>query len=881
MSQWTNSAQKTFDDYCVRTRQSLAGTGADAEEVIDDLRRHIQEEINSSKLSVVTGDDMQRILRRVGEPVNGDEPQTRSQAPQPPAQERRKWRRPGWILFALGVVAPAITIGFELATGISAGVLFDPLPTWFHVLAVALVPGVNLWMWRAGRAGESKRSRLLGWLNGAAIGVCIYYAALYLPFSPLASVAVIYFGAGLIPLGPYLALIATPLLRRSYRLQVGMDKLSGLGAGLGIALAGLVALQMPTALTYYGLSKAASDDPDIMRSGVRVLRTVGDRELMLRACYGMLRRPGVEFDLVATIASGNHRVTAEEARTAYYRATGKPFNSVPPPSLYTRFGRWSALEQEFTWDDALGGETVAGRVKGLSLQSSRLDAIVEPDAVWGYCEWTLEFRNASPQQREARAQIALPPGGVVSRLTLWVNGVEREAAFAGRSQVREAYQKVAVVQRRDPVLVTTCGPDRVLMQCFPVPPNGGTMKVRLGITAPLALESLERARFVWPRFLERNFGFGGELKHALWMDCPTQPDTECKAFKSEHPNEKVFTLHGSLTDQEFGATATAVAVNRSAEVLSVWTPTRDSDSFIRQTIREKVAPEPSRIVVVVDGSSGMADDASPIADALAKLPETTEATVIIAGDETSVLNDKPQKPTPEFREMIRKRLRSFRFVGGRDNLPALERAWDLASERNDGIALWIHASQPFLLSSADGLRQRMERSSQSTRVIALQVSPGPNRIVEKLDGLRQVGLAPRFADVENDLTRTLVSLNGKTRQFDLVREKVDGSTDVAPSKRASRHVERLWAKDEAVRLSATRKGDEAAKLAAKNQLVTPVSGAVVLETAQQYAENNLKPADPATVPAIPEPGTSVLLGVGVALLLLRKLRRDGDKPQFH
>lgn len=101
--------------------------------------------------------------------------------------------------------------------------------------------------------------------------------------------------------------------------------------------------------------------------------------------------------------------------------------------------------------------------------------------------WTLEFRNDGVPDRETRAQILLPPGGVVSRLTLWANGEEREAAFAGRSKVRAAYQEVAVQQRRDPVLVTTAGPDRVLIQCFPVPRNGGTMKVRLGITAPLLL----------------------------------------------------------------------------------------------------------------------------------------------------------------------------------------------------------------------------------------------------------------------------------------------------------------------------------------------------------------------------------------------------------
>jgi hypothetical protein len=92
---------------------------------------------------------------------------------------------------------------------------------------------------------------------------------------------------------------------------------------------------------------------------------------------------------------------------------------------------------------------------------------VDADGGVGYMEWTLIFRNDSDRQREARAEVQLPPGGVVSRLTLWVNGEEREAAFAGRGQVREAYQKVAIQQRRDPVLVTTAGRDRVLDPMLP------------------------------------------------------------------------------------------------------------------------------------------------------------------------------------------------------------------------------------------------------------------------------------------------------------------------------------------------------------------------------------------------------------------------------
>jgi hypothetical protein len=884
MSQWTDAARQTFERYCTRARQSLAGSGADAEEVVDDLRRHVDEEIRLANLSIVTEEDMQRILNRVGELKSDSKSELppkaqNSSSKNEPQQEGR--RRPGWLLLVLGVIMPTITIGFELVTGISAGVLFDPLPTWFHVFAAALVPVVNLWMWRAGRDQNPKHARLLGRFNGFALGVCLYYAVLYLPFAPFAAIGVIYFGLGLIPLAPYFALLATPMIRRRYRERVGIARLPGIFVGPVIAIGLLVTVQLPTMLTYYGLAKAGSDEPAISRSGVRLLRNFGNREMMLRACYGMLRTEA-DLDFMRDIASGGHIPSSEQAQQIFYRVTGQPFNSTPPPSYYTRAGRWTLLEDEFdwSWDAALGGEAVAGRVKGLSLQSSRLDTIVEPDAAVSYTEWTLEFKNISVRQREARAQIQLPPGGVVSRLTLWVNGEEREAAFAGRAEVREAYQKVAVVQRHDPVLVTTCGPDRVLVQCFPVPANGGTMKVRVGITAPLALESLEQGRFAWPKFLERNFGISGELKHSLWIESPTQLKTENTTLKNEHPKENVFALHGSLGEKDFAEANTSVVVNRPPDVTSAWTPASDANFIVRQTIRETTRSPPSRVVFLIDGSTGMKEYAATIADILAKLPDTLEAIVVVAGDQPMAFAEKQQKLTEESRKEIQDWLKSLRFAGGCDNLPALEKAWDLVSGHNDGLVVWIHAPQPFLLSGTESLRQRLERGSQSVRFIGFQTSQGPNRIAEKLDGLPQVVFAPRFGTVESDLTKLIETLAGKAKQYELVRERIAQPGDIGATKQASRHIERLWARDEAARLVSVRKRDEAAKLAAKNQLVTPVSGAVVLETARQYAENNLKPADPTTVPIIPEPGTSALLLVGLGAFLLRKFsssnRRQTD-----
>jgi hypothetical protein len=166
----------------------------------------------------------------------------------------------------------------------------------------------------------------------------------------------------------------------------------------------------------------------------------GDDEALLRACYGRTRT-AAEFDLGGQLFGGKE-MPVEEARRIYYRVTGHPFNSVPPPSV--RRARGQALDfSQWTWDEEQGGERVGGRLAGLTLADSRMDAVVDPDAAVAYLEWILEFRNIAMQAQEARAHIQLPPGGVVSRLTLWVNGEEREAAFSSRAHVRSAYQQIA------------------------------------------------------------------------------------------------------------------------------------------------------------------------------------------------------------------------------------------------------------------------------------------------------------------------------------------------------------------------------------------------------------------------------------------------------
>ncbi|HEX5738588.1 MAG TPA: hypothetical protein VFY22_08765, partial [Hydrogenophaga sp.] len=111
------------------------------------------------------------------------------------------------VLFLMGIALPAFTLGYELTTHASAQVLFDPVPTAFHGVLIALVPLSNAWLlWALTRDDPSAHPRLAH-LQAFALGLALFYALLYLPITPLAPFAVLFMGLGLLPLAPLLSLI--------------------------------------------------------------------------------------------------------------------------------------------------------------------------------------------------------------------------------------------------------------------------------------------------------------------------------------------------------------------------------------------------------------------------------------------------------------------------------------------------------------------------------------------------------------------------------------------------------------------------------------------------------------------------------------------------
>ena len=156
MTEWTSEAEKERDQFLSRQRHALSGADVNIEEVIDDIRRHFDEELKG--LSVVTRADVQRTIRCFEPPP----PLFPCEGPTKPTRLPDQ-NRPGIPLTLFGVVLPLISILVELTIHFCAGVFFDPIPSWWHVALVTLVPlGNALQIRRLRLAGEPPQASLWG-----------------------------------------------------------------------------------------------------------------------------------------------------------------------------------------------------------------------------------------------------------------------------------------------------------------------------------------------------------------------------------------------------------------------------------------------------------------------------------------------------------------------------------------------------------------------------------------------------------------------------------------------------------------------------------------------------------------------------------------------
>jgi hypothetical protein len=399
------------------------------------------------------------------------------------------------------------------------------------------------------------------------------------------------------------------------------------------------------------------------------------------------------------------------------------------------------------------------------------------------------------------------------------------------------------------------------------------MKCRVGVTTPLVLMKTEEAFLRCPAFLERNFTIAADFKHSVWIESKGPLHSAGNQLVGDRAKDNGFALRGRLADLELAGPESVVRVSRAGETRLAWV--NDSRSpepqIIRQRMVEVEGRIPDRVVVVIDGTHGMKGSYPAVAEALSQLPDGIDLAVLVAANGFESIC-APQKGDTTLYSRVADRLRKLEAAGGHDNVPALLRAWELAAEKPTGVIIWIHGPQPVLLEVSEELSQRLEHRGGHPLLYEIQTATGPNRIAEKLDGLASVIAVPRLGQLKDDLARLFANWRGKSIQLARECSGRDLPAVALGGKETSLHLARLWARDEVLRLAGARKFDQAMRLAERYQLVTPLSGAVVLETKTQYDRAGLKPAEPASVPIVPEPQTWMLMLLALVMFVPQFVR---------
>lgn len=861
MKQWTHHAEQRLVEY-LRERVAREGlVGEEAEEIKADLRSHIHEEAERSPSTSIGLMELESILGRLD---SGYVPPVE----RPPVRPSKGGAFRKFLRWTFGVVMPAAVLVFESVANFCGGVFFDPVPTWWHVAWIALVPGVNAWLLTGGRGGGD-RSR--GTAAGFTLVTAVFYGLLFLPLIHLSALALLIIGMGLLSLTPVFAAITTWRIGRAANSAAGSpaEFRAGWRAGVLASLLVLCALEAPALWTRANLTVAAEDGAGAPAAIAR-LRAFHSERVLLKACYEGNRGTQLGTDIAGWLLTGwripaamidetaFRSLDSEKVRDIFFRVTGVPFNTLKPPSS-ARGGRLSGRGdplEDIEFDDHLGGDDVAVRLKHLDLAQSRFDGHIDAASQTGYGEWTMVFKNSSGEPKEARCQVRLPRGGHVSRLTLWVNGEPQEAAFSTVSKVKAAYKAIAVVQRRDPVLVNVVGPDTVMVQCFPVPSHG-EMKIRFGVTAPL-----DDGRWRLPHIIERNFGTARTLEHAVWLQgsLPFNLTDGAKTHAAQRDGDGhslPVTLDGTAT---LRAGAAVVAGPLPAEPAVVWCEDRFAKPEERFLVREPVTkslPAADRIVVVVDGSGSLAGFKEPVIRSIREAGED-RITLLLADDHV--------------RPVGLKELGNHAFTGGRDNEAALREGIRIARETGAPV-VWIHGPQAVKLSQSEALMQLLERGTVRPVIHEVEAGSGPNRLAEAIFRSGCLRSGPGLAGSGSGLAAFLSDLTRPREERSWNWKRLPAAP--AEGRQTWDQLARMWAAATVEDPPAAMTDAARAELAARYQLVTLFSGAVVLETKQQYADHGLEQADGNAsphIPNVPETSTSLLLLVAAASMLFRRKR---------
>jgi hypothetical protein len=584
----------------------------------------------------------------------------------------------------------------------------------------------------------------------------------------------------------------------------------------------------------------------------------------------------------------------------YFAVTGKPFS----------FREENTKDISYMPDDDFRRRIVGEPVKGLSLIRSTLDGAVHPHTLSSTLNWTFVFKNDTSQAQEVRSEIMVPPGAVVTGLTLWRQGEPQPATIAAAGKAEGfAESNWTQVGHDGPAIISDLGRGRMLMHCFPVSP-AEELKVAVKLVVPLKPDGSKAATLSLPSILASNFKTKG-FSHLLKLRSPLKLASVQGNFKNGSSGTALETLEGAFTDEQLQAsninikvarnemTKPIVVLDKVAVALAQQDEKRRAEQarlaresnaaqaerqiivmidgskgvngqladinkaldgkpagrvnhkqiiktipphYIVQNVTRVAAPAPHHLVVVVDGSAAVKQYAEQITQALTTLPSGIPTDVIVASQE----HDKFSKAMPLAQALAE--LKKVDFVGGQNNLQSVINASELAGDRKGGAVLWIHGPQPNLNEEI----YIMSQYTASPTFYELPVGSGDTDTFDFFKNHSEIGPFSQVPRNTNSLSADLAAFFSKWKPNSNDYAVTICQTTQLPkcgttvSDQEAQELVALGAKSQCDGFISSKHIRKAARVAVAYGVVSPVSCALVTNSAantEDNADDSIEPAD--------------------------------------
>ncbi|WP_341836102.1 XrtN system VIT domain-containing protein [Chitinophaga pollutisoli] len=357
--------------------------------------------------------------------------------------------------------------------------VFDESTTWQAVLLV--ISGATLLTFRYADLLPGWGRALLGISAGVATLLFAYLAICCIPLFPFAAVGIILLGLGFHAFVP--AFLVYHTISAIRNLQLGKPALTGAALSLLIVAAFCIRYAMIVQDINQAYNRKMIEGSDELPAWVETANQlrpgfVNDRVLKTGLVFTTSEVLQNLFDFDMPNRNFDARNFHDPLVTIAHL-----FSPALRPDHADRIKILEALydsrheAQERLWS-------------GDKLSTTYVHTCIRlwPEQHLAYTEKSITVYNAARWgAAEGIYSFELPEGGVVTSLSLWINGKEEKAILTTKEKADTAYKTIVGVEQRDPSLVRWQEGNTVSLRVFPV--NSMDSRVfKIGVTAPLKVE---------------------------------------------------------------------------------------------------------------------------------------------------------------------------------------------------------------------------------------------------------------------------------------------------------------------------------------------------------------------------------------------------------